>query len=304
MARYHRATAHGRIRSAFERDALVLCLAFLLAATLALAIVRVANLGQTAGFGWQRNRAWLALAVVAALVTLVALPLTFYVGPAVRLALALALPPLLLVALVVSLGTITVRAVTIVALVGLIVFAISRLAIDLVPDANPESTAPAAAGPNAQDPAAALITWLPIIAIALLLLVVLIRRWLRRRPAPMAPALHEQRLSEPPGGRGWPFDGVRWPRVWPRRTTAPTTAIEAYLATLADLDRRAALARSRAESPAAHARRLRATGEGSRDLDLLAADYELARFGGRALSAAEDRRAVGRWRRLRRRPPA
>jgi hypothetical protein len=35
-------------------------------------------------------------------------------------------------------------------------------------------------------------------------------------------------------------------------------------------------------------------------LDLLAADYALARYGDVALSAGEDRRAVGRWRLLRR----
>jgi hypothetical protein len=105
----------------------------------------------------------------------------------------------------------------------------------------------------------------------------------------------------PPGvGRGL-LDGLRWP--WPRRrpATTPTTAVEAYLAALDDLERDRRLARATAESPAAHARRLRAAGDGSRDLELLAADYQLARFGAAPLTAAEERRAVGRWRRLRER---
>jgi hypothetical protein len=56
------------------------------------------------------------------------------------------------------------------------------------------------------------------------------------------------------------------------------------------------------ETPSEHTRRLRALGAGLRfgqALDLLAADYELARFGDRTLSAGENRRALARWRRVR-----
>jgi hypothetical protein len=38
---------------------------------------------------------------------------------------------------------------------------------------------------------------------------------------------------------------------------------------------------------------------GTLELDLLAADFQLARWGGRRLSGAEDRRAIGRWERFR-----
>jgi hypothetical protein len=37
------------------------------------------------------------------------------------------------------------------------------------------------------------------------------------------------------------------------------------------------------------------------ELDALQADYALSRYGGRPLTAAEHRRALGRWQRLRRR---
>jgi hypothetical protein len=57
--------------------------------------------------------------------------------------------------------------------------------------------------------------------------------------------------------------------------------------------------RDPSETPAEHARRLRGDGVGALSLDLLAADYALARFGGLGLGEREDRRAVGRWRQLR-----
>jgi hypothetical protein len=55
------------------------------------------------------------------------------------------------------------------------------------------------------------------------------------------------------------------------------------------------------ETPAAHARRLRDEGRGDLGLELLVADYELDRFGGVSLTPNEERRAIARWRRLRRR---
>jgi hypothetical protein len=85
-----------------------------------------------------------------------------------------------------------------------------------------------------------------------------------------------------------------------RASPDPSTAVEAYVRLLDDLDRRPDARRETAETPAAHAARLRATGAADLSLDLLAADYALARFGGVELSSAEDRRAVERWRRLRR----
>jgi hypothetical protein len=45
---------------------------------------------------------------------------------------------------------------------------------------------------------------------------------------------------------------------------------------------------------------LRSTGPATLSLDLLAADYALARYGNMDLPAREDRKAVKRWRLLRR----
>jgi hypothetical protein len=87
-----------------------------------------------------------------------------------------------------------------------------------------------------------------------------------------------------------------------RRARAPTDAAGAYLAALGELRRDDDLERLADETPSEHARRLRGQGAAvrfGRALDLLAADYELARFGGRTLSGGEHRRALARWRRIR-----
>jgi hypothetical protein len=75
-------------------------------------------------------------------------------------------------------------------------------------------------------------------------------------------------------------------------------AVTAYLAALDDLaSRDPERARAEHETPRAHARRA-AIGP---ELDGLQAAYALARYGGRPLTPAEDRRALGRLRRLRHR---
>ena len=66
-----------------------------------------------------------------------------------------------------------------------------------------------------------------------------------------------------------------------------------------DLDRHATVRREPSETPAEHARRLRADGHGAFSLDLLAADYALVRFARVPLVEREDRRAMARWRQLR-----
>jgi hypothetical protein len=86
-----------------------------------------------------------------------------------------------------------------------------------------------------------------------------------------------------------------------RRRADPVDAVTAYLALVGDLADRPQVRREPAETPAEHARRLRETGRSDLGLDLLAADYALARFGGVTLSGRENRRAVARWQALRRR---
>ncbi|TMF36653.1 MAG: DUF4129 domain-containing protein, partial [Chloroflexi bacterium] len=125
---------------------------------------------------------------------------------------------------------------------------------------------------------------------------ILIAAWMRRTRAPHDDLVDEIRTID----RG---DAPGAPRRWPPRArrAEPADAVQAYVALLADLARHPAAGRRPGETPAEHAARLRSAGAPSLALDLLAADYALARDAGLTLSAAEDRRGIERWRILRRR---
>jgi hypothetical protein len=85
------------------------------------------------------------------------------------------------------------------------------------------------------------------------------------------------------------------------RRPEPIGAAAAYVALIHDIDGHADVRRRLAETPAEHAARLRSDGRAPLSLDLLAADYALARYGGVDLPPREDVKAVSRWRSLRRR---
>jgi hypothetical protein len=125
---------------------------------------------------------------------------------------------------------------------------------------------------------------------ALLVLVVLGQRR-DRRPledvAPDAPSRLALDRAANPRRRLW--------LPWRRRPGPPGDAVGAYRAALAELAHEPATERQPGETPSEHARRLRVAGTGGLALELLAADYELVRFGGRDLAAREHARAIGRW---------
>jgi hypothetical protein len=135
-----------------------------------------------------------------------------------------------------------------------------------------------------------------LLILAIVGIIVLIALWMRRAPAPEG-LIGETRTIDPSG------EGLSPPRRRRRLgfRQAPLTAVQAYVALVDDLERHPDVRRDPAETPAGHAARLRAAGRAGLSLDLLAADYALARYGGVTLAAREDRRAVGRWRALRRR---
>jgi hypothetical protein len=134
-----------------------------------------------------------------------------------------------------------------------------------------------------------LLAFLAVVGVLLLVVV-----WMRRTRVPDDLAVAETRIvdrsGEPrPRRRGWR----------PHRRADPSGAVEAYVALLRDIERDPDLRRALAETPAEHARRLRVAGFEGLSLDLLAADYAIARDAGRVLPEREDRRGVERWRRLR-----
>jgi hypothetical protein len=129
-------------------------------------------------------------------------------------------------------------------------------------------------------------------------LIVLARVWLRRRQRRGGRSTGEERSIRIPQ-RSSRTRAPRRPRPAGPSWTRPYDAVTAYLAALRDLATRdPAAARAENETPRAHAARVAAGSE----LAALQADYALARYGGRALTEAENRRAIGRWQRLRQRP--
>ena len=135
-----------------------------------------------------------------------------------------------------------------------------------------------------------------------------------RGPAVPGPRLATERGADRPPWRRRAVARLRWrghrsrrrpglgqPAPSPRRSW-PTDRRRHRLPCGAQDDRvRRGAAATAGQTPAQHAHRLHGLGFGSLELDLLAADFELARWGGRRLSGSEDRRALGRLERFRRR---
>lgn len=128
-----------------------------------------------------------------------------------------------------------------------------------------------------------------LVAILIVVAAVLRRRRKRRgaggpelrEAEPLALDLHLPRLRRRGGSGG-----------------EPNTAVEAYRLVLELLVGRDE-ERLHGETPREHAARIRGT-EVGRSVGRLAADYQLAALAGRQLNAAEERRAQGRWQRVRR----
>jgi hypothetical protein len=283
-------------RGRFLADALTGTTVFAASATLGLALARITSIGVDAGFDWRRNPVWAVLLVVLVLATAgVALPASRVAGPIVTLVVGTAIGPLLILALVVGFSRRTVwvmgmAVIFMVAIVGLLtIFGVQSVATPTVGGG--------AAGPTEPTPPPtpeAVIAGVAIVLlVAIAVIIVLVRLWARREPLEDE-SVGEIRMID--HGDATASPRRRWRR---RRSPPPTDAVAAYRALVTDLDPLAEMRRDPAETPGEHARRLRATGRAGLSLDLLAADYALARFGDRPLSAAENQRAVARWRSLR-----
>lgn len=282
-------------RAAFAAQALPATLAFAAAGLVAVGVTRLDALGRASGLDWRRNRAWLALLVGAvALVVAIGLPVAFLVGASGEVLVRVLLGPLA------GAGEAVGRVAGPLA---------DRIASGLGGSGAPAGEPVVPPGPGSGPVWPAVPSWLQVVAaIALPVLaagaVVFVRRRLGHiRPAvppprPARPARFEERrfvrpalalrLPRPPLPR------LAWPGARP-----PATASEAYLHLVDELDA-PGLVRAPTETPAAHARRLRAIGSGGLALDLLAADFELEQYGRVRLTAAEVRRAISRSLRLRR----
>jgi hypothetical protein len=287
-------------RTRFLDDALVAAIVFVAAAVLALALTRLDAIGTDAGFDWRRNPPWLLLAIAMIVVAIViAIPLASVAGTVISVILSLALWPMLILGLATGIDRAAVRRLVALGSIGVAVaFILYRVFGRISGAPTPPGVDDGGPAPP-PSPAEQLFT----LGIGGLLLlgaivgiIVLIALWMRKAPAPDGLPGETRTIDASDDGA-----------VLARRRSrfgfrpAPLTAPQAYVALIEDLERHRDVRRAPAETPAAHAARLRASGRSGLSLDLLAADYALARYGGVALPEDEDRRAVARWRALRRR---
>ena len=285
-------------RGWFIADAIAGVILFLGTGILGLTIARMSSLGIASGFDWRRNRTWLAmLLLLVVAIAAVALPGAFVVGAAIPIAVGLLAVPLLVVGVIAGFGFTSRRALASVFLLGIVVIAIAAIGGETLTQVTPPEPTGGGDGPATNQALVGAAAG----GIALLLVVLAIldpratldardpgagreRRArgahdrLRRKRATSTAAAASDRCAT-----GDPIRPKPSARTSRSSRTSPT---------------RGDAARFEAETPAEHARRLRGRGLGGLGLALLAADYELARFGGVSLSPAEHRRAVSRWRRL------
>lgn len=287
--------AAGDLRDVFIEEAFVGSISFVTAGFIAAGLARLQEIGRETGIDWRRDRSWLGTVLgVLVVVLAVGVPASMLLGlPGDAVARGVLAP------IVSLLGYAVLAVAAATALVAALLAAMLKsIGVSLPPPLTPDQLGRPPVETltleQIRGPMTALIAAWVVIAVVL---VVLARVWLRRRPGPAGRGSEEERSFQLP-------DRLFARRTRPVRTAPParrgdpTDAVGAYLAALDDLATHApAAARAPHETPRAHAGRVRL----GLELDALQADYGLARYGGRALSDAEQRRAIGRWRRLRRR---
>ena len=286
-------------RGRFLADTLAAAIVFIVATTLALALARLTAIGQESGFDWRRNPAWLGMMLaLLAIAIAAALPLSAVAGPAIQTLLSVAVGPLLIVGLATGFDRTARRVILFFAAVGVAIYILVALfgSTDQPPYRVPGGTE----GPSQPSVAEQVMTVSLgglLLLVAIIAALALAAAWMRRTRPPDADLVEETRTID----RGIGGAGPQRRRRRIRRRPEPDGAAAAYVALVGDLDRHPAVRRDAAETPAEHAARLRADGRAELSLDLLAADYALARYGEIELSAREDRRGIARWRELRRR---
>lgn len=275
-------------RQRFVDAALPATLLFVAAGLVAIGLARLDTLERAVGVDWRRNRTWLALLVgVVGLVVAIGTPIAFLLGASLEAIGRTVLGPL--GAVVTGLGAVVVP----------IGEGIGRVVGLLVGPAGP---APSATLPPRGPAIPPIPDWVgtavaAVLGLAMLALALVLRRLTGGGPRTVrwkTLKTEERRIVLPVFALRLPT--VRVPRFRLVRAPRPRTASDAYFAALRDLDRDGRLARTPAESPAAHARRLRVAGVGALSFDLLAADFELERYAAVTLTAAETRRAIRRSR--------
>jgi hypothetical protein len=298
--------------TAFRDGALGPTLVFATIGTAAIGLRRVHAIAAPVGIEWWRNRAWLgALAGLVILLAILAISLAGELVVVIPAILGLAgLAEVLLFVLVLA-GLAggrrrerrprrsRWRAYIVLA----IFLAIGAIIYHFIhPDTG---LPPAAGGPGRPTVATTTNGALGVVIVVAVIVAIALSAILlaqgRRRPPPqpeIAPAGDDSAFEVEGPGLGW-LRRARARLFGHRPEGRPASAEAAYVATLKLLEPLHGLRRLPHETPLAHANRIRRDGAGTLELDLLAADYELSRWGARTLSGRETRRAISRWERSR-----
>lgn len=293
--------ASGPLRPVFVEQAFVASLTFVAAGFMAAGLARLQEIGRETGVDWRKNRSWLGTVLgVLAIVLAIGVPAAYLLGlPVDTVARGLIGPVLSL------LGYVFLALAFIAAILSTALYEVlSRLGFVLPPPMTPGELArlPQVREYTIEQLQGPILTVVILWAAVALLAVIVIRTWIRRRGGARGRGTVEERSFRLPD-RQFRLDLPRLAVPRPRRRRAPHDAVSAYLGALDELEAHApADARRAVESPRAHASRI-----GIPEIGGLQADYALARYGGRRLTDAEHRRAIGRWQRLRdrlRRSPA
>ena len=284
----------GTLHPVFVEHAFVASLTFVSAGFMAAGLARLQEIGRETGVDWRTNRSWLGTVLgVLALVLAIGVPAAYLLGLPVGTVTRGLVGPIFSLLGYVLLALAFVAAILSAALYE----ALSRIGFALPRPLTPQELArlPEMREYTLEQLQGPITTVVILWAAIVLLAVIVIRTWIRRRGRGRPRGGAEERTFSIPQGSF----RLEMPRlggfVRPRRRGAPTDAVGAYLAALDELAvHDPARAHRDAESPHAHASRV-----GLAEVGTLQADYALARYGGRRLTDAEHRRALGRWRRLR-----
>ena len=285
-------------RGAFLGEAQAYVVLFLLASITALALSRLGLVATGAAVDWRRNPAWVALLLVLLAITaLLAIATALFAGDAIVTLVAAILTPLLIVGFFVGFDRRSVKvlllsvaaAAAVVAFLQLFAGSSTRPTPGPVPSGGPVPPEENAAVPIAFGVLGVLL------AVAVIAILVLARLWLQRHPDDDDEVPETREIDR--GDREIGHVKARRRGRFLRRPM-PRDAAGAYGMLLEDLDGHPELGRQDGETPVEHAARLRAAGHGRLALELLAADYGLARFGGIAVTERETRRAIARARAL------
>ncbi len=285
-------------RSRFLADTLLAAIVFAGTGLLSLTLTRLSAVAHGSAWDWRRNPSWLAVTIgILAVAVVAAIPLAGIAGRVLEALVPIAVVASIPVGLAIGLDR-TGRRVIAFSIGAAAVLILVLTTFGRPGDATPAPPAAPAveSHPTTADGLLAAGLGGLLLLAAAVAVVVLAALWMRRAEPPAEDAVEETRAID----RGTTAAvGRRRRRPW--RRPEPTTAAEAYVAVLDDVSRHRDVSRRESETPAEHAARLRAGGRSELRLDLLAADYALVRYGGVDLPPREDRRAIARWRVLRRR---